>query len=118
MARSRRATKTVGRMPPLRADCDSLESYNAWVARLMVAGKIKPVLGRELLKASAQQNNVQRTRSGLNEMDQLRELVKRAEAAVAAQTGEAVKGRYGKGEIGEFNPDEPADEATKPVENN
>jgi hypothetical protein len=76
------------------------------VSVAMKSGRIKPVIGRELLKAAGTMGTVVRGKHNLTEIEQLRDLVKRQEAAARAAQATAATDRYGDSETHEYDADD------------
>jgi hypothetical protein len=96
------AADVLAGIPVLSEDSDirQVKAFIAAVTNALMAGAIKPGIAREAGQLASKQITAIRTESGMHEMDELRDLVRRMEAALAESKGREVAGRYGQGEEG------------------
>lgn len=89
---------------PLTAESTipEVKAFIAEVTRGMIEGRIKPGMGRELGNLAAKAISAIRTEAGLDEMRELRDLVARAEAALAERKGIEAAARYGQAGAGQY----------------
>jgi hypothetical protein len=88
--------------PPLAATPESIEACTAWVWRQVTAGRITKGAARDLQMVVGRMQVQHKTNEQLHEMEKLRELVRRMEAAVRERKQLEVGDRYAGTEVGEF----------------
>lgn len=87
----------VAPRPALLPNPDAIESYLTWVAEALADGSIAANVGKELNNAASKMLTALKVREGLQEMDELRELVRRAEAAADRRSKNEIEDRYSQG---------------------
>lgn len=98
--------------PVLECSSESIKAFTAWLAAEGLAGNLTPGQVRDLGQLPRTMQAQLRIDHGLNEIDELRTLVARQEAALRERAGAANADRHRGTAVGEFAADEetPEDE--------
>jgi hypothetical protein len=88
--------------PELECTPESIKAFAAWLALMGASGRMSAGKVRDLNQVARTMQAQLRIDHGLNEMDQLKALVARMEAAVRERKRLATGDRHGGTEIGEF----------------
>lgn len=89
-----KACGVVAPRPSLLPNPDAIESYLTWVAEALADGAINANVGKELNNAASKMLTAIKVREGLQEMDELRELVRQAKEAADRRAKNEVEDRY------------------------
>lgn len=107
MPKKKRRLKPLGPMPELRESLASVAESAAWVHRAVAEEVISSSQSREMISSGRLMIAVIRTTAGLHEIENLRQLVARKEAAARMVQQAAIASRHSQtDDVSEYPADE------------